>query len=61
MKKVSRKLFSSEQASDGREAHRGSVTVTNSRADCAITQQMIHRLHHGHPPLREERVGRAVP
>jgi hypothetical protein len=41
VKEVSRKLFSSEQASDGREAHRGSVTVTNSRADCALTQQMI--------------------
>ena len=26
MKEVSRKLFSSEQASDGREAHRGSVS-----------------------------------
>ena len=26
MKEVSRKLFSSKQASDGREAHRGSVS-----------------------------------
>jgi hypothetical protein len=26
VKEVSRKLFSSEQASDGREAHRGSVS-----------------------------------
>ena len=29
--------------------------LTNTRTDCALTQQMMHRLHQGHQPLREER------
>ena len=35
-------------------------SVKNSRADCALTQQMIGCMD-GHQPLREERVGKAVP
>ena len=34
-------------------------SVTNSSADCALTQQMIGCID-GHQPLREKRVGRAV-
>ena len=39
MKEVSRKLFSSEQASDGREAHRGSVS--GSEHSWAVQQFVI--------------------
>ena len=42
MKEVSRKLFSSEQASDGREAHRGRQSTPELCSRCLL-----------HLPLRE--------
>ena len=33
-------------------------SVTNSCADCALTDTANARLHQGHQPLREERVGK---
>jgi len=56
-----RQSSSSEPHRFGAAWHRLSAenSVTNSRADCALTQQMIGCID-GHQPLREKRVGRAV-